>query len=76
MASFSVSQPNTYERWRKVYPDASEEELRQADENMRRYFAVAWRICLRLHREGRLDQVLTNARKSSTIQLKLNPPKD
>lgn len=61
------------DRWRKLNPDATEEELRQADENMRRYSDVAWRVFLRLRREGRLDEVLGshNPKHGNDIQGKL-----
>ena len=38
---------------RKLYPQMTDEELRVAQDNLRRYVKVLWDIADRLHREGK-----------------------
>jgi len=38
---------------KQLYPELSEEELRVAEDNVRRYVAIIWRIYERLKAEGK-----------------------
>lgn len=49
----------------------TEQELADAKEALRRYFDIGWQIALRLHREGRLEAVLTEAGLNPMV----NPPR-
>ncbi len=37
---------------RDLYPGLTEEQLKEAEENLHAYFEVVWRICQRLEREA------------------------
>lgn len=45
-----------------LYPDLSPEEQAEAEANIKAYIRVVWKIFQRLEREGRLDEVLKEAR--------------
>jgi hypothetical protein len=36
---------------RDLYPNLTEEELKEVEETLRGYAAIAWRVCERLERE-------------------------
>jgi hypothetical protein len=36
---------------RDLYPHLTEEQLKEAEETLRSYAAIAWRVCERLERE-------------------------
>jgi hypothetical protein len=40
---------------RELYPDFSDEQLREAEETLHTYAAIVWRICERLDRERDAD---------------------
>jgi len=42
---------------RKMHPTYTEEELQESYEKLVRFFDRGWDILLRLHKEGRLDEV-------------------
>ncbi len=44
---------NNLDEIRKLYPQMSDEELRIAQDNLRRYVKVLWDIAERLHQEGK-----------------------
>ena len=48
--------------------ELSEEEIAEAKESLRRYFEIGWKIASRLQREGKLDEVLTNAGVNPTVK--------
>jgi len=52
--------------------ELTEEEIAEAKESLRRYFEIGWKIACRLQREGKLDEVLTNAGVNPTVK----PPRD
>jgi hypothetical protein len=45
---------------RTLYPDYTEAELQEAYENLMRYFDRAWKIFVRLRKEGRLHEIFDN----------------
>jgi len=45
-----------------LYPNLSSQELGEAQENLRRYVNLVWRIYQRLKREGSLEAELANHR--------------
>ena len=43
-----------FESLRSLYPDYSDAELREAYDNLRRYFELGWRIFTRLQKERKI----------------------
>jgi len=41
----------------RMHPDYSVEELEEAHENLMRFLNRGWNILVRLHKEGKLDEV-------------------
>ena len=50
----------------RAYPNLSEEQLREAEENLRQYLAVVRRIFERLEREN--PKVLTDLRQRANVR--------
>ncbi len=46
-------QDDNLDEIRKLYPQMTDEELRIAQDNFRRYVGALWDIAERLHREGK-----------------------
>ena len=52
-ASAMVKDENSLDEIRKLYPHMSDDELRVARYNLRRYVEILWRIDCRLKAEGK-----------------------
>lgn len=52
---------------RRWMPNASDEELKEATINLRRYLAVVYRIFLRLEAEGKLPEPRDNLDEDATV---------
>jgi len=67
------------DRFRKLYPELTEEELKIAEDNFRRYVALALRvyeaICADPERYAKF-KTLTAARRAATMKSKSPQPKD
>ena len=59
------------EQSNSIQRELSEAEIAEAKESLHRYFEIGWQIASRLQREGKLDEVLTEARVNPTV----NPPR-
>jgi len=59
-----------------LYPHYTEAELIEAAAQLRRYFDLAWKVFVRLEREGKLNQLnLTVPKVNPTVNpLKLTDP--
>lgn len=53
---------------RRWMPEASDEELKEATINLRRYLAVVYRIFLRLEAEGKLPKPRDNSGEDDTVK--------
>jgi hypothetical protein len=59
----------------RLHPDYSLIELEESYAQLYRYFDLVWGIFVRLEREGRLDDVLTELRRSPTVKTTKVEPK-
>ncbi len=57
---------------RRWMPNASDEELKEATINLRRYLAVVYRIFLRLEAEGKLSEPRDNYLVDGTVEENIN----
>lgn len=53
---------------RRWMPNASDEELKEATINLRRYLAVVYRTFLRLEAEGKLPEPRDNSDEDDTVK--------
>jgi len=66
----SISNANSREKLRGLYPDLREDQLEEADETLLRYLDLVLRICERLERDPEAYarfQALTTSAKRHTI---------
>jgi hypothetical protein len=64
--------PEIAEVVRTWMPEASDDELKEATVNLRRYLAVIYRIVLRLEAEGKLSAGRDKSTPDDTVEATLN----